>query len=70
MTDRSGRDYADVSSLQRAMATEAVTPRTSAQATGCSMSAAVTALTRAVAGAVPDGCVVGSRLTEDDRDRA
>jgi hypothetical protein len=34
------------------------------------MSAAVTALTRAVAGAVPDGCVVGSRLTEDDRDRA
>jgi trans-aconitate 2-methyltransferase len=58
--DWSGRDYADVSSLQRAMATEAVRALHFGAGdrvldVGCGDGY----LTRAVAGMVPDGCVVG-----------
>ena len=60
MPDWSGRDYADVSTLQRALATEAVTALQFGTAdrvldVGCGDGY----LTRAVAGMVPDGCVVG-----------
>lgn len=60
MTDWSGRDYAEVSSLQRTMATEAVTALRFADGdrvldVGCGDGF----LTRAVADMVPDGRVVG-----------
>jgi trans-aconitate 2-methyltransferase len=60
VTDWSGRDYAEVSSLQRAMATEALTslrfaPDDHVLDVGCGDGF----LTRAVAGMVPDGCAVG-----------
>jgi len=58
--DWSGRDYADVSSLQRALATEAVTALQFGAGdrvldVGCGDGY----LTRAVAGMVPAGCAVG-----------
>ena len=60
MPDWSGRDYADVSSLQRALATEAVTALQFGAGdrvldVGCGDGY----LTRAVAGMVPAGCAVG-----------
>jgi trans-aconitate 2-methyltransferase len=60
VTDWSGRDYAEVSSLQRAMATEALTSLRFAQDdrvldVGCGDGF----LTRVVAGMVPDGRAVG-----------
>jgi trans-aconitate 2-methyltransferase len=60
MTDWSGRDYAEISSLQRAMAAEAITALKFADNdrvldVGCGDGF----LTRAVAGMVPDGTAVG-----------
>jgi trans-aconitate 2-methyltransferase len=60
VTDWSGRDYAEVSALQRAMATEALTtlrftPCDRVVDVGCGDGF----LTRTVAAMVPDGCVVG-----------
>jgi trans-aconitate 2-methyltransferase len=60
VTDWSGRDYADVSGLQRAMETEAVTALHFGAGDhvldiGCGDGY----LTRAVAGMVPGGCAVG-----------
>jgi len=60
MTDWSGRDYADVSGLQRAMATEAVTAmRFGARDRVLDVGCGDGCLTRAVAAMVPEGCAVG-----------
>jgi trans-aconitate 2-methyltransferase len=61
MTDWSGRDYAEVSTLQRAMATEALAALRFASTdrvldVGCGDGF----LTRAIARVVPDGCAVGA----------
>jgi trans-aconitate 2-methyltransferase len=60
VTDWSGRDYAEVSSLQRAMATEAVTAlRFAAGDRVLDVGCGDGFLTRSMAGMAPDGCAVG-----------